>query len=628
MFLVFLCGACTVPQSNDPAPPRMDRWGRLFSAIMFVLVALFSVFYARDVHANAIFLASSFPTLASLLVILIFFQWFLSGASFLLDRYRVPVLTAVLAVVFLPKLAPSTLWALDQDHYFAVLPTTRIAQIPTPAEAVQQRAPNRDEPYIIVTASGGGIQAAEWTAQVMAQLEKRIREDHLLSQRNYSLHDHLLLTSTVSGGSVGMMPYLLEYTAPSPWQGNLTQRLVAAPACSGLEAVAWGLEYYDLQRLLLTLRFPLLQTAGPGGADAPDRTWALTQALNRNLTGQDCFKLAPDALPAYLSGTQLTLKQATARLQDHGHMPAFTFNTTVAETGGRFLLSNYQVNQDLAQPPPAPGAPALGSDFLPAESFLQAYTQESNCDQGNVLTACYADLSLVTAARLSATFPVVSSATRIPKQYAHTAAHFVDGGYFDNDGTSSVTEFLYAAITRPVPQQGPPPALPGKPLKVLLIEIRDGDDLNPVDNLDDYNHQAGRQTETGVAAPRPWSTTNQLLAPLSGMWNAGHVSVTRRNRRELCTLEKSFTGQLQVFHVVLGIAAQPTPNRPGQFKTAPLSWKLTEGQRQYIERWASAPDKSTQQSITSALDWLKQQMQAGAPPPAPCQVLDQTYMRQ
>lgn len=57
-------------------------------------------------------------------------------------------------------------------------------------------------------------------------------------------------------------------------------------------------------------------------------------------------------------------------------------------------------------------------------------------------------ISVATAARLSATFPYVSSAARIPAEFAPYAFHFVDGGYFDNDGTSSVIEFLMHAFGR------------------------------------------------------------------------------------------------------------------------------------------------------------------------------------
>ena len=501
------------------------------------------------------------------------------------------------------------------------------AQVDTPAQAIRHRlaASAPGDPMVVVTAMGGGIQAAEWTAQIMAKLETTLREDPELKARHYTLHDHLLLASGVSGGSVGLMPYLLEYTAPrdrqfTTAQGDdgrdlLSARLTAAPACSGLEAVAWGLAYYDLQRALLTFRLPWLQRTYDGAA--PDRTWALTQALNRNLNDHDCGTDAFSALPKLRSGAETTLVQAAAALQQ-GNMPAFTFNTTVAETGDRFLLSNYAVPVNSSSAPLPQNLLRLGSAFLPAESFLQAYSLRDCCGHANGAGTPHADLALVTAARLSATFPVVSSGTRIPKTFAPVASHFLDGGYFDNDGTASVTEFLASALQESKPQPAP--------LNVLLVEIRDSTDLDPAVNDDDFAHQTGH-ADSGRAgnAPKPWSIFNQIAAPLNGMWNAGHASTTRRNRRELCLLEQAYKGQgLQIHHVIFGIPAETDKPAIGKnhatYKASPLSWKLTESQKQYIRNWADqAP---TRQSIVDAVTWLRKPVPATSAGEA-CLVHDQ-----
>ena len=58
------------------------------------------------------------------------------------------------------------------------------------------------------------------------------------------------------------------------------------------------------------------------------------------------------------------------------------------------------------------------------------------------------DIALVSAARLSATFPIVSPSARAagswPKRYRY---HFVDGGYYDNYGMSTLLEWLDDALT-------------------------------------------------------------------------------------------------------------------------------------------------------------------------------------
>jgi len=529
----------------------------------------------------------------------------------------VPVLTSAIAFIFLPKLALSYLpeangssrvqWVQthivdwDADHYFEVRPASAVTVLPNPTEAVEKTfervnaLPPRngeDQPLVVVTATGGGIQAAEWTAQVMARLEKEFREDKQKQLNGYLLHDHVLLASGVSGGSVGLVPYLVEYTAPQgtafPANDGLRDRLTIGPGCSSLEAVAWGLEYYDLQRLALTFRFPILQSAQDSPEDpktivAPDRTWALSRALNRNLNDPQCG-VSPNT-PRVPDGETITLGQAAQNLSN-GTMPAFTLNTTVAETGGRFLLSNYMV--------PAVTPPPTNTEFLPAESFLQAYAQDTCCANGPHGEKVYADLPLSTAARLSATFPVVSSATRIPRQYAKAASHFLDGGYFDNDGTASAIEFLYSVMEKRVADHQTVP----QPLKLLLVEIRDGVDLDPHVEQDDLEQQSGYGHP-----PAAWWTLDQILGPLEGLWNAGHVSVTRRNRRELCVLETAYADKLIIHHVVFAIPQQPDGQQ--RSKPAPLSWKLTASQLAYISSVAHGDQSAaTDQAVKDATGWV------------------------
>ncbi len=589
---------------------HMELTGAVFTSIIFALLLLFLALNIVDARKHVTMMETSFPTLGAILVILIFFQWLFSGATFFLDRFRVPVLTVVLAIIFVPKFLP-----INQEHYFAANRTTELAAeaVDSPAAAIEHRlkgaAPSK--PLIIVTAMGGGIQAAEWTSQIMARLEATVRNDAQLQAQSYTFHDHLLLASGVSGGSVGLLPFLLEYTAPAgqqfqtaPAEGGrdlLTARLTSAPGCSGLEAVAWGLEYYDLQRLLLTVPLNWLQRTNTGAL--PDRTWALTEALNRNLKDKDCGTQSFASLAPISDGQQMTLVQ-TARALGRGDMPAFTFNTTVAETGDRFLLSNYAVPANSSSTAIAGTSLLRGSGSLPAESFLQAYTMATCCDRNSGGKGLYADLSLATAARLSATFPVVSSGTRLPLEFAPVASHFLDGGYYDNDGTASAIEFLASAMRSR--------AASSAPLPILLVEIRDSDDLDPQVNEDDLAHQTGAvRNAYGAAAPKPWSTFGQMMAPLSGMWNAGHKSTTRRNRRELCLLETAYSQQLDIHHVIFGIPAQV--DRQGNaskgtkttYKASPLSWKLTEGQKQYITHWAN-DEKATMDSLADSIAWLKQ----------------------
>jgi hypothetical protein len=609
---VYLIGNAT---DETTRPEERSRWAipvkRVFLALAIGFALLFIGVLLFDHRTHSVRLALAFPTLGSILVLANFALWFFSGAAFFLDRFRVPVLTAVLALIFLPKVFAPTLGGalissghpilaevFDSDHYFSVKPapaSLKLDNILTPGAAMTARAPDPSQPYIIVTASGGGIQAAEWTAQVLANLEKAFADDqHLRSLATpYTFHDHLLLASGVSGGSVGLMPFLLEYTAyqsdpkqhkPAaifPNTSQLYDRITRPPGCSSLEAVGWGLTYHDLYRLITPVRI----TLALDDDTAPDRSRALASAFNRNLHDEHC-KTDPRLFPKLASspirdGEGFTLYDAALQLA-HGKIPAFTFNTTAAETGSRFLLSDYRLN-------PLP----CGTDFTPAESFLQVYAaKQADCGTPSYELLRSADLPLATAARLSATFPIVSSGTRIPPAYSAHGYHFLDGGYFDNDGTSSAVEFLKSALDDPGQKL--------KQHKILLIEIRDDDGAVVTTDMDNISSQNGHVNNTHTLLAPPWTPISQLTGIAQGLWNAGHVSISRRNRRDLCILETAYQpGGLDIHHVVFTIPA-------GKDHLSPLSWNLTTSQLGSIIETANAP--ITTAKIQGAIQWVTDEL--------------------
>jgi hypothetical protein len=551
------------------------------------------------------------PVLASIVILCTFMLWVFAGLAFLLDRYRVPVFTALLVIIFLPKLMH---WTYG-EHYFLAEERINTGVIPpSPDQALRIRTHDPSDPLVIITATGGGIHAAAWTTEILGRLEQSFASDSSLhapfpGAQAYNFHDHVVLASGVSGGSVGLMSYLLEYTAEKPFDSEhlsaTAARMTNAAACSSIEDVAWGLEYYDFVRLFFNVWYSLADHV------APDRNWALTTAFNRNLHHPLCRtddRSLPGLPPLKLDGEHLTLGKG-AELLRADKLPAFTLNTTAVETGGRFLLSNYQIPRNYI----------LHSDLLPSESFLQAYGEPcagSPQHQGY----SYADLPIATAARLSATFPFVSSASRVPAKFAPYAYHFVDGGYYDNDGTASAIEFLSSALTQPAAniQQDPcfqsssvdsqptkkqETALAGNvqspPLAILLIEIRNGDDLDPLSNVDDYNFQTHPQDK------HSWTAISQLTAPPGALWKAGHESVTRRNRLGLCLLETTYLDRLVVHHVVFNYGqAPPSPEAKNPSdEIQPLNWHLTAEERNVITKRAS--DGLTDAAIKDARDWVR-----------------------
>ena len=519
-----------------------------------------------------------FPVLGSVAVLLTILAFLLAAAGFFLDRFSFPVLTSFLmSIWFLHLVFPH-----GGDHYFGAR-TADKTKLPTPRKVIETRCPDpaKDCYLTIFAASGGGMHAAVWSSTVFIELEKAFAEHNPSPTTQISsFHQTVAFASTVSGGSIGFAPILREYAANNngredqgfafdpklyehPTPDGLEEvplyqvRIQQAAACSSLEAVAWGLEYSDFIHFLLPFLPPTHKY---------DRSNSLEFASARNYTEFKCGSLLPTPAKGhedvvYGPSDLDHLSLGADNLKPSASIPAFTFNTTEVETGGRFLLANYQ----------NPAAPVSG--VYPAESFLQLYP---------------ANIGLVTAARLSATYPYVSSAARIdPDRYCPLAGHFVDGGYYDNDGIASVVEFLSAALLY-VPGKSSdanvscPKALKETlpKLHILIIEVRDGWDL------DNAKSPESECIPKDGCKPGP---SQQVEAPLITFWRSGHGSVSGRDRRELDILVNALL-PLDLKTIVFSF-----PDNP------PLSWHLTPCEIQEIRDQAGT--RGFHSRIAAATSW-------------------------
>jgi hypothetical protein len=120
-----------------------------------------------------------------------------------------------------------------------------------------------------------------------------------------------------------------------------------------------------------------------------------------------------------------------------GHRPAVIFNSTIVETGERMLLGTTSLD----------GKNAIG-----------------RVDFGTDTHYVGADVQVVTAVRLSATFPYVSPPARLARNGVFDDEfHLVDGGYYDNYGTATLVEWLNQAFSG---------ASSERPSRILLLQIR------------------------------------------------------------------------------------------------------------------------------------------------------------
>jgi hypothetical protein len=441
-------------------------------------------------------------------------------------------------------------------------------------------------PVIIVTATGGGIHAAAWTAAVLAKLERKFHDNGV------EFHNAILMMSTVSGGSVGVVPWAAEYLKDDDrFSQRSLKGMKKITRCSELQAVSWGLTYADFLRLV----YPWRRFFWSQDLSIYDRGWAFQQAVWRNRHYEPC-QTADLSVP---SAEESVGDLAWSRQ----NLPAFSFNTTVAETGNRFLSANYFIPRH-----PQPDDQERWSEIMTADSFLDIY---------------HRDLPLSSAARLSSTFPYVSPMPKV--DIRDSRFHFGDGGYFDNDGTATALEFLWYAFadqsqsistqsanvkgTTSNRQAHTASLRPGEDsstshsscgatdnpcVPVLLIEIRDGGDVVANFHPEELKNQRMYNVKKGKEPPGEWGVMGQLLGPLDAFWNAGHVAVTKRNRRELCILEHALEARVRFSHIVL-----PYNGEEGEVHA--LSWHLTKKQQTEIDTNVKKLDPE----IKAAADWYK-----------------------
>lgn len=194
------------------------------------------------------------------------------------------------------------------------------------------------------------------------------------------------------------------------------------------------------------------------------------------------------------------------------------------------------------------------------------------------------DLTLWTAARLSATFPYVSPAVRADlsrtaladEQAAFYKHHFVDGGYHDNYGVASALDWLDIVLNAKS-EAGADASLPFD--RVLIIQLRVSPTGNPRENAEAKGYAAA------------------FWGPLIGLFQIRNGAAYARNEIELDRFVKAWSSRLkdrvEIETVILeppseeemALAADPTSDlrKP---EAAPLSWHLTQAQIEALQTQA------------------------------------------
>lgn len=470
------------------------------------------------------------PTLSVLLILGVLVCWTFSGIAFFFDHYRIPLILPIVVYGSFTSIFPQS------DHFFNIFRAKQ--HVSVSAAGLLDGAAQRP-PVVLVSITGGGIRAAAWSARVLRQVQLQSADEDRFLQS-------VRLVSSVSGGSVGAMYFANAYTnserkvkRTGAHGDQLAEDdpVLAHAQASSLDDIAVELAYQDT---LLGLT-PFLR-----GLDFHRGQWSL---LNGRGIYQDRGTALEDAIkrgPSDDSDKGNEIGQATLQSwrndAKNGVRPAIIMNSSVVETGKRFLLSTTDL-------------PVNNSGRI---QFSEKYPAD--------------DLLVATAARLSATFPIVSPAARpIHDSVYELSDHAVDGGYTDNYGMASLSEWLNNGLSdlqqshRPLPKE------------VLILEIRS----SPLATEQPHPNQLGFIFQT--------------LHPLYTLANSRDTGQLSHNDLELDLLKQRWSND----HVnVCPIIFQPKPDG----RVEPLNWHLT---RDDIGALQNAWDRDLAAKAKSVADYLQ-----------------------
>ena len=505
--------------------------------------------------------------------------WIVSALWSYLSQYRFAFYVVVLVSLFLSLIATRPF---IEDtiggpaHTYDVVPRPNLKPL-EPRDLFASLEKNGQKTLIMVAASGGGILAAGWTAQVLTQLH----------QAHPDFPKELRLISSVSGGSVGAAYYvksLAEISRLNRSEQKVALNEVANDAMrSSLASTAYGVAFPDFKRAIWPFwvdqefdRGRLLE------ADWRRIANCRKEAAGKSITRAD-FRKFCRGIKKDQQDQQVWISTWRDEIAN-GDKPAIIFNATVMETGERIAITPLAtlkrkwegLTRASGEPdPPRHDYARTLSEFLAGVAENEAFDPAKVGGGGNKEATCRDelykngyDIDLWTAARMSATFSYVSPAAHavcLEDKIGFRASaskgslgrlHLIDGGYHDNYGVASALDGLAAAMEA---YEGDLPVS-----RIVLIEIRAKPDIP----------EAKARTE--------WSSA--WLGPFWGLFNSWGFAQLSSDDTAVSRLIARFKNHLE--ETKRGVSFESFVFVPDW--TGPLSWYLSEEQKtQICLSWSS-----------------------------------------
>ena len=422
-----------------------------------------------------------FDGMGALAVLLIAGSFFCMSGGFLCmlaDRRGVPLLSLLMLTATILHVLH-----LNDNHRVRQYPTMSTHQKPALAPPdtrpafdayatawLQSRCvPEHACPVIVVSSEGGGLRSAAWTAMVLSRFTVLIDQALPPNGGEPMFGRYLFAGSGVSGGSLGLAAYVAALqVAPATGQSvqARTEHMLNHDFLAPVMANAWFVDFS--QRWL-------------PGALFDDRGRALTRALEQAAQEQGIyvFERPFSALYEHSDGST------------NVDVPALFLNSTTVGEGWRFVQHPFRPFTD------SPWTTAHdGSRWLDPRVPLSEVVLNS--------------------ARFTYLSPAGTLQTNLPPGQpllAPAGFQLIDGGYFENSGTTTLREIIHRLRIVATKQ--------GQPLQIIVLHISNDPSLHdfvgahdPANPLPLYSAGCPR-----VPSPTERSSYGEATAPIVALLN-------------------------------------------------------------------------------------------------------------
>lgn len=481
-------------------------------------------------------------------------------------RFQLPSLFAIAilaAIVFGLWNDNHALRSVEQRDLFPVVGTERSEPVDHFTEWLRERgvaleSGSRERelppyPVFVVTAEGGGIRAAYWTAAVLRHLDQEIPD----------FHRHVFAISGVSGGSLGAAVFAADIAQQVSRgalrslgcrdlpESNASYRGLPDGENPGNVLEMLGEDF--LAPVLAGALYPdFIQRFLPvsGSLALPDRASYLERSWERAWRNEMKSNLFEEDFTSLWKGNRKHV------------VPSLLLNATWVETGGRAVVSNLRLEH---------------SDVSGLWHSLP-YVDD-------LLSRVGRPLRVSSAVHLSARFTYLSPAATVVDAHTGSTRRAVDGGYFENSGATTAAQLLDLigpkCDLRMSGGGNEPTNTSNPPCRIHVLTISN-DVSNPNRSID-ATRALDFDADGCVSAVDEQSSRNSPIEPIEAPTrllseSLGPVEAllaTRRARGHVA--ERELIGhahRCRVFRFQL---------RPSAKRTIPLGWMLSDSMRREIE---------------------------------------------